>query len=117
VFDADEDAEEVDAHICHEVLRAGIFEVARGRDAGVGEHDVETAVAGYGVVADGFHGGLGRGIEGVGVDVYGGEEGVEFAGVGGEVGGGEVAEVDCVGGVGGEDVGGGSSDAERGVGT
>ena len=88
----------------------------RACDAGVGEHDVETAVAGYGVFADGFYGGLGGCVEGVGVDVDGGEEGVEFARVGGEVGGGEVAEVDRVGGVGGEDVGGGSTDAEGGVG-
>jgi len=116
VLDAHEDAEQVHPHIRHEGLRAGIFEVARRRDAGIGEHDVEAAVAGDGVFADGLHGGLGGGIEGVGVDVDGGEEGVEFAGVGGEVGVGEVAEVDCVGGVGGEDVGGGSTDAEGGVG-
>jgi len=45
------------------------------------------------------------GVEGVRVDGCGGVEGVEFAGVGGQVGGGDVAEVDCVGLVGGEEVG------------
>jgi len=50
------------------------------------------------------------------MDCGGGVEVVEFAGVGSEVGGGDVAEVDCVRAVGGEEVGCCAADAEGGRG-
>jgi hypothetical protein len=68
-----------------------------------------------GFLDDGFDGGFVGGVEGAGVDVDGGVEGVEFARVRVEVGGGEVAEVDCAGAVAGELVGRGATDAYDGV--
>lgn len=76
MFYTHEHAEEVYAHILHEILSALVFEVAAGRYAGVGEHDVEAAVSFEGFLAEGGDIGFGGRVEGLCVDFGSGVEGV-----------------------------------------
>lgn len=111
MLDSQEHAEQIDADVLHKLVGADLGKVFSGRDAGVGKHDVEAAVAVDGVVDDGFDGAFVGGVEGVDVHFCGGVEGGYFFGVRGQVFGGDVAEVDCAGLVGGEEVGGCAADA------
>lgn len=101
----------------HEILGRHVGEQGVGaRDAGVGEDDVQAAVAAQGVVDDGLDGGLVGGVEAAGVDGAGRVAGAHVALVAGEEGVVKVADVDGAGAVLGVLVGGGAADAQGRVG-
>jgi hypothetical protein len=87
----------------------------RADDAGVGEEDVEPAVALERVVDDFLDGLLVGGVELARVDVDVGPQAVDLALVGVEVGGVEVTDVDGLGSVLCELMGRGAADAQDGV--
>lgn len=118
VFGGKEDAQGVDPEDVHEVIGADLVvdDIVAG-DAGIGEEDVETAIALERVVHDGLDLGLVGGIKCPSVDLDSRERGVDLLLVNLEVSAVKVAEVDGTSAALGELMGSGSADSASRVGS